>query len=218
MPDRVGEFLIAALILLLVPGPAVIYITTRGIDQGRRAGVLSAVGVELGNLVLAIVTAAGLSAILVSSVIAFSVVKYLGAAYLIYLGIRRLLARVQPAKEMSVRAKSLRRDFGQGFLIGISNPKTALFFLAFLPQFVAPSHGRVWLQLLVLGVLFVAVGLVTDTAYALASGTVGGRLKRRTGFFPAERYVAGGTYIALGVLAAVSGPGRLHSHAPARTS
>lgn len=218
MPDRIGEFLTAALILLLIPGPAVLYITARGIDQGRWAALLSAWGVELGNLGIAVGTAAGLSAILVSSTIAFSVVKYLGAAYLIYLGVRRLLTRGRTAEKASASRRSLRRAFGQGFLVGISNPKTALFFFAFLPQFIDPSHGQPWLQLLVLGMLFVALGMLTDTGYALASGTVGGRLKKRTEFFPAERYVAGGTYIALGVLAAASGPaGRLHSPVPTRS-
>jgi LysE type translocator len=146
------------------------------------------------------------------------IVKYLGAAYLIYLGLRRLLTRGRTAEEVTVSRRSLRRAFGQGFLVGISNSKTALFFFAFLPQFIDPSHGRPWLQLLVLGALFVALGMLTDTGFALASGTVGGRLKLRAGFLPAERYVAGGTYIALGVLAAVSGPsGRLHTPAPARS-
>ncbi|MGH9066773.1 MAG: LysE family translocator [Acidimicrobiales bacterium] len=217
MPDRIGEFLVASVILLLIPGPAVLYITARGMDQGRWAGTLSAWGVELGNLVVAVVTAFGLSAILVSSVLAFDVVKYLGAAYLIYLGIRRLLARSRAGDQVSPGRSSLRRAFVQGVVVGISNPKTALFFFAFLPQFVDPSHGRAWLQLLVLGLLFVAVGMVTDTGYALASGTVGGRLQGRRRFFPAERWIAGGTYIALGVLAAVSGTaGRLHAPAPPR--
>jgi threonine/homoserine/homoserine lactone efflux protein len=214
VPDRIGEFLIAALILLLVPGPAVLYITARGVDQGRRAAVLSAWSVELGNLVIAVASAAGLSAVLVSSSIAFDTVKYLGAAYLIYLGLRRLLARQEAPEEPSPKRTSRRWVFGQGVLVGLSNPKTALFFAAFLPQFVDPSHGRVWLQLLILGTLFVAVGLVTDTGYALASGTVAGRFKRRNRFFPAERYLAAGTYITLGVLAAVSGSARRHPALP----
>lgn len=206
MPDRIGEFLAASLILLLIPGPAVLYITARGLDQGRWAGVLSAWGVDLGNLIIAVATAAGLSAILLSSALAFSAVKYAGAAYLIYLGVRRLAARDgSGGSGVAFRPASLGRIFLQGLLVGVSNPKTVVFFFAFLPQFVDPLHGRAWLQLLILGALFVAFALITDTAYALLSGSVGARLQRRHGFFPAERYLAGTTYIALGLLTAVSG-------------
>lgn len=204
MPDRIGAFLAAAVLVLLFPGPAVLYITARGIDQGRWAAVLSAWGVELGNLILALATAAGLSAVLVSSTIAFSVVKYAGAAYLIFLGARRIAGR-DIAHRSQVRRASLRRVFGQGLLVGVSNPKTALFFAAFLPQFVNPAAGLLSLQLLVLGLMFVAIGLVTDTAYALASGTVGARVRWR-GFVPAQRYLAGAVYVALGIVAALAPP------------
>ncbi len=209
MPDNLSRFLVASLILLLIPGPAVLYITARGIDQGRWAALLSAWGVELGNFVLAVATAAGVSAILVSSMVAFSVVKYVGAGYLVLLGLRRLVGRDRAGGDRARRA-SLRRVFGQGFTVGVSNPKTVLFFAAFLPQFVDPS-GRPGPQLLLLGSLFVAVGLVTDTGYALASGTIGGRLLRRRAFVVAERYLAGGTYIALGIFAALSSSGRVRS-------
>ncbi len=213
MPDRIGEFLVAGLILLLIPGPAVVFISARSIDQGRWAGVLSAWGVEVGNLVIACATAAGLSAVLVSSAVVFSVVKYVGAAYLIGLGLRRLFDRRPRPEHAPGGPRSRRRVFTQGLLVGVSNPKTALFFAAFLPQFVDRSHGRVWLQLLVLGLLFVAIGLVTDTGYALASGTIGGRLKQRKGTFAAGRYLSGVTYLGLGVAAALSGHGRAHSGA-----
>lgn len=209
MPAHLGGFLIAALVLLVIPGPSVLYITARGIDQGRPAAVLSACGVALGALVLAVGTAAGLSALFASSAIAFTVVKYLGAAYLIYLGVQRLLTRTETLEPLAARRQSWARVFGQGFIVEVSNPKTALFFVAFLPQFINPAHGRPWLQLLVLGALFVTMGLMTDTGYATVSGTLGRALGRRPRFLAVERYVAGGTYLALGVLAATAGfPGR----------
>ncbi|MFZ5911694.1 MAG: LysE family translocator [Chloroflexota bacterium] len=148
-------FLLAALVLLLTPGPAVLYIIARGMDQGRLAGFVSVLSIETGNSVHVLAATLGLSAILMSSALAFSVVKYLGAGYLIYLGIRRWLARDQGHEIAAFQKQSLRRIYSQGVLVAILNPKTALFFLAFLPQFVDPSLGLVTLQLLTLGGLFV---------------------------------------------------------------
>ena len=209
MPDRIGVFMLAALVLVAVPGPDVLYITARGMDQGRLAGLTSAFSAALGGLVLTLAAALGLSTILESSALAFSIVKYLGAAYLIYLGIRRLLQRNHDitARVEAGRA-SLPRIFAQGFLIAVLNPKTALFFVAFLPQFVNPGNGSIAAQLVVLGVIFVAIGLCTDTCYALLSGTLGNRVIRRRGFALGQRYLVGGTYLALGIGAAVSHPAR----------
>jgi len=209
MPDRIGVFMLAALVLVAVPGPDVLYITARGMDQGRLAGLTSAFSAALGGLVLTLAAALGLSTILESSALAFSIVKYLGAAYLIYLGIRRLLQRNHDitARVEAGRA-SLPRIFAQGFLIAVLNPKTALFFVAFLPQFVNPGNGSIAAQLVVLGVIFVAIGLCTDTCYALLSGTLGNRVIRRRGFALGQRYLVGGTYLVLGIGAAVSHPVR----------
>jgi threonine/homoserine/homoserine lactone efflux protein len=205
--SRFWLFLAAALVLLVVPGPAVLYIVTRSIDQGRVAGALSALGVGLGNSVHALAAALGLSAILASSAIAFSVVKYLGAAYLIYLGVRRLLSH-DDHEPVIVKRQRLPRVFSQGALVAVLNPKTALFFLAFLPQFIDASRGAVWEQTLVLGLAFVVLGICTDSVYAMATGTAGRWLKERAGFLRGQRYVSGGVYVTLGVTTAISGSGK----------
>src|SRR5206468_11226463 len=146
--------------------------------QGRRVGLASVAGVHLGTLVHLAAASAGLSAVIVASSVAFSAVKYAGAAYLVYLGVRKLLDRDAQTRVERTR-EPLRRAFVRGTIVNALNPKTALFFLAFLPQFVAPDRGRVWSQALVLGFVFVGLGLVTDSLYALAAGTVGGLLRRQ---------------------------------------
>jgi threonine/homoserine/homoserine lactone efflux protein len=197
-------FLAAALVLLLTPGPAVLYIVARSLDQGRLAGLVSVLSIEVGNSVHVLAAAVGLSALLLSSALAFSIVKYLGAAYLIYLGLRRLMAgdAVQPTA--GLQRQSLRRIFRQGVIVAVLNPKTALFFLAFLPQFVDPSTGTATAQLLMLGCLFVLMAIVTDSLYALLAGTAGHWLKASRSFGRGERYVVASVYIGLGVTAALA--------------
>ena len=197
-------FLLAALILLLTPGPAVLYIIARSMDQGRLAGFVSVLSIESGNSFHVLAATLGLSAILMSSALAFSIVKYLGAAYLIYLGVRRLLARDQSHEIAKLQRQSLRRIYSQGVLVATLNPKTALFFLAFLPQFVDPSAGSVTLQFLTLGGLFVTMAVVTDSMYAFLASTAGGWLKRNRSFLHADRYIVGSVYIGLGVTAALA--------------
>ncbi len=197
-------FLVASLILLLTPGPAVLYIVARSLDQGRLAGFVSVLSIEVGNFAHVLAATLGLSAILVSSALAFSIVKYLGAAYLIYLGVRRLLARETAHELTTFQRQSLRRIFRQGVLVAIFNPKTALFFFAFLPQFVDSSKSSFTLQLLILGCLFVLMAIVTDSLYALLAGTVGQWLKGTRSFLRVERYLVGTVYIGLGVMAALA--------------
>ena len=197
-------FLLAALILLLTPGPAVLYIIARSMDQGRLAGFVSVLSIETGNSVHVLAATLGLSALLLSSALAFSIVKYLGAAYLVYLGIRRLLRRDQAQDITVLQKQSLRRIFSQGVLVAALNPRTALFFLAFLPQFVDSSAGSVAWQLLTLGGIFVMMAIVSDGTYALLASTAGDWLKRNQSFLRAERYVVGSTYIGLGVAAALA--------------
>jgi threonine/homoserine/homoserine lactone efflux protein len=201
-PDSMSMWLfaLAALALLLIPGPSVLYIVFQSAEQGRRVGLASVAGVHLGSLVHVAAASAGLSAVIVASSLAFSVVKYAGAAYLVYLGIRKLLEREVEAR-VERKREPLRRAFVRGMIVNVLNPKTALFFLAFLPQFVAPDRGGVWSQALVLGFVFVGLGLVTDSLYALAAGTVGGLLRRRR---EAVRYGSGAVFIALGVTAALA--------------
>ena len=206
IPDAstLAVFVAAALALLLVPGPAVLYIVARSIDQGRTAGLVSVLGVHLGSLVHVAAAAIGLSSLIVSSAVAFSVVKYAGAAYLVYLGVRALLSREEPG-EVEVRAAPNRSLLRQGAVVNILNPKTALFFLAFLPQFVDPAAGYVALQLTFFGLVFVALGLVTDSLYALAAGTAGNLLRTNRVFTGARRWVSGTVFIGLGLATAFSG-------------
>ncbi len=197
-------FFLTALALLLIPGPAVVYITTRSMAHGTRAGLASVLGVELASLTHVAAATLGLSALLMTSALAFSVVKYMGAAYLTYLGLRTLLAREETRTAMLPAPRRLAQLFAQGFLVNLLNPKTALFFFAFLPQFVDPARGPAAGQILVLGALFVTLASCTDSLYALLAGTVG-RWLRSTRFRQMHRYVTGGVYIGLGVTAAFAG-------------
>ena len=206
-------FVAAALALLLVPGPAVFYVVARSVEGGRVTGLVSVLGVELGTLVHVAFAALGLSAILVSSATAFAVVKWLGAAYLVYLGLQHLLARDgdEDEKLPACGEKRPSRVFTQSVLVQVLNPKVALFFLAFLPQFVDPSRGAAWTQVIVLGATLAVLGLFTDGLYAVAGGTAADWLKRRSagaGLGRVRRYVPGGIYLALGAATAVSGSGK----------
>jgi threonine/homoserine/homoserine lactone efflux protein len=200
-------FVSAAVVLLVIPGPAVLYVTSRTIGQGRGAGLVSALGIGAGTLVHAVAAAVGLSALLMSSAIAFGVVKYLGAAYLIYLGIQKLRHEESLAPSEGALRTKLSHVFGQGMVVNILNPKTALFFFAFLPQFVDASRGNVVLQILVLGTLFAAMGITSDSLWALFAGTVALRLNRNSHWNRTQRYVSGGMLISLGVATAMAGTG-----------
>jgi threonine/homoserine/homoserine lactone efflux protein len=201
-PDSSSLWLfgLTALALLAIPGPAVLYVVVQSAEQGRRVGLASVAGVHAGTLIHVTAATAGLSALIVASSLAFSAVKYAGAAYLVYLGVRKLIER-GPEADVEPRREWLRRAFVHGTLVNALNPKTALFFLAFLPQFVAPDRGSVWSQALVLGLVFVGLGLVTDSLYALAAGSVAGMLRRRKN---AVRHGSGFVYIALGATAALA--------------
>ena len=200
--------LIATLSLLLVPGPAVLYIVARGIDQGRGAALASVLGISAGSLVHVAAAALGLSVILASSATAFAVVKYLGAGYLIVLGVRTLLSREASRPVVGRAPRSLRRIFTQGVVVQVLNPKIALFFLAFLPQFVDPARGSVTAQTLLFGGLLAGMGMCTDGAYALLAGTAGGWLRGHAGFLRTQRYVAGSVYLGLGATTALAGADR----------
>jgi threonine/homoserine/homoserine lactone efflux protein len=196
-------FLGASVTLLLTPGPVVLYIITRSVDQGRPAGLASALAGSTGNLVHVLAAAFGLSAILSTSAVAFNIVKYVGAAYLVYIGLRTLLT-AQAAQAVTVRRQPLRHIYQQGLMVAIFNPKTALFFLAFFPQFIDQAHGPevARAQILLLGCLYVLIGTFTDSLYALAAGTAGAWLRGNRWFQGFQRYVAGTIYISLGLTAA----------------
>ena len=213
MPDATTYvlFVTASLALTLVPGPAVLYIVARSVEGGWPAGLVSVLGIGAGGFVHVAFAALGLSALLVSSAAAFAVVKWLGVAYLIYLGIGRFLARDEEAAAVTVGDEPRTRVFSQGVIVNILNPKTALFFLAFLPQFVDPSRGAVTAQIALLGTTFVVLALCTDGLYALLSGTAADWLRRRnesSSFRRAGRYLSGSVYLALGAATAISGSGK----------
>lgn len=199
-------FITAALILLFIPGPAVLYIVARSVEQGRRAGLASASGIATGTLAHVLAATLGLSALLLSSAIAYSVVKYAGAVYLLYLGIKKF--REHPAVKDEVKrvqALPLRRIYAQGILVQVLNPKTAIFFFAFLPQFVNPARGHVSLQFFVLGLIFILLGLSSDSVWALTAGSAAGWLRQNQAFIRNERYISGTVYLGLGMATAVSG-------------
>jgi threonine/homoserine/homoserine lactone efflux protein len=198
-------FMGASLALLLVPGPAVLYITARSANQGRLAGLVSVLAIETANFLQAVAATLGLSAILLSSALAFDVVKYLGAAYLIYLGIRKLLISEEGAENAEIKQESLSRIYWQGFAINLLNPKTALFYFAFLPQFVDPARGNVTAQTLMLGGLFVGMACITDSLYALLASSLADRLRGSRHFQKGQRYFAGLVYVGLGITTALSG-------------
>jgi threonine/homoserine/homoserine lactone efflux protein len=207
IPDlgSLAVFVIAALALLVVPGPAVLYVVTRSIHQGRRAGLASVLGIHVGTLVHIGAATAGLSALILSSAVAFTAVKIAGAAYLVGLGVWTLLSRRAEAEVAIGGERRLRRVFAQGIVVNVLNPKTALFFLAFLPQFVDPNAGTPALQIAFLGLLFGALGLVTDSIWAIAAGTAGGLLRGSRKFLRVQRYVAGTVYLGLGAVTALAG-------------
>jgi len=199
----------AALLLLIVPGPAVLYIVARSASQGRRAGLVSVAGIHVGTLVHVAAAAAGLSALIVTSAAAFTAVKFAGAAYLVYIGINTIRQRrpldVETADSAEPAARSSRRIFADGVVLNILNPKTAVFFLAFVPQFVDVDAGATTGQLIALGALFIALGLVTDGAYALAGGWIGDRVRRSPRATRRSETTAGAIYIGLGLTTALSG-------------
>lgn len=206
MPDlpTLLTFALAALALLVIPGPSVLYIVARSLHQGRRLGLISALGVQTGGLVHVLAATVGVSALVMSSALLFSALKFLGAGYLIWLGVRTLRS---PQEELALPVPTRQRPaqaYWQGALVNALNPKTALFFLAFLPQFVHPQRGPVAAQTLTLGLLFLALATLSDSTYALLAGTLGERLRGRT-FARRQKYVTGGIYIALGLGTAAAG-------------
>jgi threonine/homoserine/homoserine lactone efflux protein len=207
-PATLIAFSAAALVLLLIPGPAVLYIVSQSVEHGRRAGLTATLGVHTGTMVHLTAAALGLSAILVSSSLAFTTVKLLGAAYLIYLGLRALLGADDPETAPAAREVRLGRIFRQGVLVNVTNPKTALFFFAFLPQFLDRGAGRLPLQIALLGLVFTCIGLVTDSSWALASGLAAGWIKGNARFTRIQRRVSGCVFIGLGLVTAFAGSER----------
>jgi threonine/homoserine/homoserine lactone efflux protein len=201
-------FLATAMALLAIPGPAVLYVVTRSIEMGRAGGVASVAGITTGTIVHVALATAGLSSLILASRTAFGAVKYVGAAYLIVLGLRRLLTREDERVDEEAVPRTRRRAYTQGVVVNLTNPKTIVFIFAFIPQFVDPSARHVWLQVLVLGLSFALLGFVSDNVYALAAGAVADRLRGSRKIARFERWFGGSILIGLGVAAAVWTPNR----------
>ncbi len=201
MPDAstILAFAGASFLLLIIPGPAVLYILNRSVSDGRTVGLAAVAGLELGNLVHAIAAAAGLSAVLATSATAFNAVKWLGALYLIAVGVRTLLRKPDPM-DADRATTSPTKSFTQGIVVNVLNPKVALFFLSFLPQFIDPDKGSAGLQALVLGLVFVLIGCITDSAYSLLASSLRTVLLRGRALPFVQRYVAGTVFIGLGLV------------------
>jgi threonine/homoserine/homoserine lactone efflux protein len=201
-------FLATGVVLLIIPGPAVLYVVTRSIEMGRSGGIASVAGITTGTIVLISLATAGLSSLILASTAAFDAVRYAGAAYLILLGLRRLLTRGAEQAAHEPMPLSRRRAYTQGVVVNVTNPKTIVFIFAFIPQFVDPHARHVWLQVLVLGLSFACLGFLSDSVYALAAGTVADRLRGSAGIARFERWFGGSVLIGLGVVAAVWIPHR----------
>jgi threonine/homoserine/homoserine lactone efflux protein len=201
-PATLLVFAVAASVLVAIPGPNHLYIVTSSIAQGRRIGLASALGVETGTLVHVSAATVGLSALVASSAMAFNALRFAGAAYLVYLGLRALLRDEEAALDGGgTVAPSARRAYLDGVLVNVLNPKVALFFLAFLPQFVDPARGSASTQILVLGLVVFAIATTSDVLYALAAGALGSWLRRRPGFARVQRYLTGCIYLTLAAVA-----------------
>jgi threonine/homoserine/homoserine lactone efflux protein len=198
-----SAFLVASFILAVTPGPGVVYIVTRSIAQGRRHGLASVAGVALGNLGNAIGASLGLAALFAVSSLAFTVVKYAGALYLVYLGVQALRTARTNGEPRYVRPAPLRRVFRDGFVVALLNPKTAIFFAAFLPQFMNSETASL-VQSIALGSMFVAVAAVTDSVYAVAAATIGPALGRARRVRAMGHYLSGGAFIGLALYTALA--------------
>ncbi|MCL1601731.1 MAG: LysE family translocator [Actinomycetia bacterium] len=207
MPDTNAVLIVAlaSVILVVMPGPAVIYILTRSVSQGRAAGLASAIGVNLGSTFHVLAAVAGLSLLLASSSSAYSILKWAGVGYLAWIGYQTLTARDEVFAAPEMQPQSLRRVFTQGVVVNLLNPKVAIFFLAFLPQFIDPASANPALQTLVLGMTLVVIGLLSDTIYAIIGGHLGELFRRRPGAARATRLTAGITYLTLAGIAAATG-------------
>ncbi|HKR96767.1 MAG TPA: LysE family translocator [Candidatus Angelobacter sp.] len=199
MPEKTAflTFLFAAFMLNIAPGPDMLYVIGRSLGQGRKAGIVSALGIFVGCWVHILAAAFGIAALLRSSPVAFNVVRYAGAAYLVYLGIKMIVQRSNLAQQQPKPA-SLASIFRQGVITNVLNPKVALFFLAFLPQFVDAHRGSVVWQILLLGLIFNVGGTAVNLGVAYAGGTLGELLRRNARFARMQQWFTGLVFIGLG--------------------
>ena len=209
MPEAstILAFITAALILLIIPGPAVLYIITRSTEQGTKAGLISVCGIQAGTLVHAFAASLGVSAILMASAMAFALLKYAGAGYLIYLGLKKIFGKQQTEEQKQLKVQqSMKAIFWQGMVVNVLNPKCALFLFSFLPHFINPATGNVTGQVLFFGLLFTLLAFMTDGFYALLAGRMGKYLKGNSYYLKLEAYISGIIYIFLGLLTLMMQP------------
>ena len=196
-------FIAASLALLIIPGPAVFYIIARTLEQGRLAGLVSTLGITFASVIHVIFAALGLSALILKSAFMFNIIKYVGAIYFIYLGVKTLMGANQPIANVNLSPVPLSTLFWQGFIVNMLNPKTAIFFLAFLPQFVNPQHGSVAMQFVYLGLIFVVLAVTSDSLYAILAGSAKHLLNRSQRMNNIQSKFSGMIYLALGVSTAL---------------
>lgn len=198
-------FIAGTIVIVVIPGPNILYLIARSIHQGRMAGLASVLGIEAATLIHICAATLGLTSLLLSSALAFNVVKYAGAAYLVYLGIRKLITREDDHRSEIKPEGELKQVFVQGFLVNLLNPKTSLFFFAFLPQFVDPGNGPVPVQILIFGLVLVLLAIAIEVSYVLLASRLRTWLKGNERFSRKQRYFAGSAYIGLGLATAFSG-------------
>jgi len=209
MSSTFVAYLIASTILAVTPGPGVIYILTRTLSRGRQAGLASVAGIALGNLANATAASLGLAALLAASAAAFAVMKFAGAGYLVFLGIKAMRSKPRLEVDRGFPLASSRRLFADGFLVALLNPKTALFFAALLPQFISADASPLG-QGLVLACVFVSIAVCTDTMYVLAAAALAPALAETSASRFVGRYVTAATFIGLGLYAAMTGRRTAH--------
>ena len=199
--DSIIAFAVASLALLVIPGPAVLYVINRSIADGRSTALAAVAGLEIGNFVNVVAATLGLSAVIAASATAFGIVKWIGAGYLVIIGLRTLSRKPQ-AMEVQTSSLSRGKSFTQGIIVNTFNPKVALFFLSFLPQFIETEKGSTAVQSLILGSIFVLLGMCSDGLYAILASALRGPLLRGKSLPFVQRYVAGSVFVLLGVIAA----------------
>lgn len=212
---NLAAFVLAAAILIAVPGPSVLFVIGRSLAAGRRVGLLTVLGNALGMVPQVLAVAAGVGALLAQSVVAFTVLKTAGALYLVYLGVQAIRHRHRATEAATAGAATTTgtrssaevpasRSLREGFLVGVTNPKSAIFFVAVLPQFTAPATGPVWSQILVLGMIHLLIGLAFDTVWALTAGAARGWLTRDPRRLPRLGATGGVMMIGVGVTIALT--------------
>jgi threonine/homoserine/homoserine lactone efflux protein len=201
MIDRVtlATYILVVLGFVFIPGPATLLTVARATSSGTQVGIATGLGIACGDIIHTTMAVCGLSALIYASAFLFSLVKYAGAAYLVYLGLRAIFAKAPADVSLDAGRRTAAAAFKQAIIAEVLNPKTALFFLAFLPQFVRPENGAVQLQLAILGLILVALGLLSTVVFAVSAGRIGSILRRNPSVLRWQGKVVGAIYCALGV-------------------